>query len=294
MKPLADLPLISRLSASVIRILGCNPGMMTLQGTNTYLVGTGTRRILIDSGEAETANKYTKVLKQVLEDEKATVEHLVVTHWHGDHLGGVNSVQQLLKSLNGTGTASTVWKLPRAPDDQPSLSEAEKKTSWENLRDEQIFEVEGAKIRVQYTPGHTTDHVSLLMEDEQILFSGDCILGERTTVFEDLYTYLGSLRKILAMKPKVIYPGHGSVIEDPEPSIKFYIEHRLKRENDILAVLSEKGENSTLSEIDIVKNLYTDISESMWEAAAHNVNCHLVKLLKEGRVKGEKGKWQSI
>lgn len=267
--------------------------MMTLQGTNTYLVGTGTRRILIDSGEAKTANEYTKLLRQVLEDEKATVEHLVITHWHNDHIGGVNSVQSMLESLNGAGTAGIVWKLPRAPEDQ-DLSQAEKETSWVSLKDEQILEVEGAKVRVEHTPGHTTDHASLMLEGEQILFSGDCILGERTAVFEDLYTYLASLKRILAMKPKVIYPGHGSVITDPEASINHYIEHRLRRENDILAVLREKGEDGTLSEMDIVKHLYTDISQTMWEAAAHNVNCHLTKLLKEGRVKGEKGKWQSI
>ncbi|CAK9799146.1 Endoribonuclease LACTB2 [Anthophora quadrimaculata] len=293
MKPLTDLPVISRLSQAVIRILGCNPGVMTLQGTNTYLVGTGTRRILIDAGEEKTAKEYTAVLRQVLEEEKATIEHLVVTHWHKDHLGGVNSVQHLLETINSTGTSSTVWKLPRAPEDN-GPSETEKKTIWQNLKDKQIVEVEGAKIRVEHTPGHSTDHASLMLENENTLFCGDCILGEGTAIFEDLFTYMASLKKIMAMKPSTIYPGHGPVIKDPETVINYYIQHRLRRENEILNVLQENAKETAISEMEIVKHMYLDTSKIMWEAAAYNVERHLDKLLKEGRVKGEKGKWQSV
>ncbi|XP_043252236.1 endoribonuclease LACTB2 isoform X1 [Colletes gigas] len=292
MKPLTDLPLISRLSNRVIRILGCNPGHMTLQGTNTYLVGTGTRRILIDAGEKKTAEEYTKVLCNVLEEEKATIEHLIITHWHHDHLGGANSVYNLVKSMNPTGT-SIIWKLPRSIEDK-GTSEEEKSTNWQPLTDKQIVEVEGAKLSVEYTPGHSSDHASLLLLDERALFSGDCILGERTAIFEDLYSYMKSLEKMLALKPEVIYPGHGIVIKDAIASINFYIQHRLKRENDILGVLKENSKTNTLTEMDIVKHIYLDTSNIMWEAAAYNIQHHLYKLLKEGKVKGEKGKWQSL
>lgn len=264
---------------------------MTLQGTNTYLLGTGNRRILIDAGEEKTADEYLKVLGKVLEEEKATIEHLLITHWHHDHLGGVNSIQNFLKSISDS--CSTVWKLPRAPHDK-GTSKTEQRTSWQNLQDKQIVEVEGAKVRVEYTPGHASDHASLMLEDENILFSGDCILGERTAIFEDLYTYMESLNKIMAMKPEMIYPGHGPVIKDPESVIRYYVEHRLKRENEILDVLKENAKDIALSEMDIVKHLYTETSPIFWEAAAYNVGRHLDKLLKEGRVKGEKGKWQSI
>ncbi|XP_033348618.1 endoribonuclease LACTB2 [Bombus vosnesenskii] len=293
MKVLTDLPLVSRLSSRVIRILGCNKGVLTLQGTNTYLVGTGTRRILIDAGEEKSSNEYTKVLREVLEKEKATIQHLLITHHHVDHLGGVNYVLDMLKETDTTGCTSIVWKLPRASNDKNS-SKLETQVQWENLKDKQIVEVEGAKLRVEYTPGHASDHACFMLEDEKILFSGDCVLGEGTVIFEDLEIYLASLRKMLGMQAKTIYPGHGPVIEDPETVINYYIKHRLKRENDILGILQQNAKDNTLSEADIAKFLNMNVSKHLWEAVIYSIERHLDKLVKEGKVKGEKGKWQSM
>jgi glyoxylase-like metal-dependent hydrolase (beta-lactamase superfamily II) len=90
-----------------------------------------------------------------------------------------------------------------------------------------------------YTPGHTSDHAVFFLEEENTLFSGDCVLGEGSSVFECLHTYLNSLKILIDLKPNLIYPGHGKVIEDPNAKITEYIEHRLKREAQIVDALKE-------------------------------------------------------
>ncbi|XP_014481756.1 PREDICTED: beta-lactamase-like protein 2 homolog [Dinoponera quadriceps] len=291
MLPLTNLPPIARLSNNIIRILGCNPGPMTLQGTNTYLIGTGHRRVLIDSGEAKTSEAYTKLLGNVLRDENATIEHMLITHWHHDHIGGVESVYSLLKKLFPERKRPTVWKLPRAPYDDGE-SPDETSIQWQPLHDEQVMKIEGASLQVKYTPGHTTDHACLLLQDENVLFSGDCILGESTAVFEDLHQYLLSLEKILKMQPKRIYPGHGPVLDDPLPHIRYYIQHRQQREMEILNIFNHQIGEAPVTDADIVRQIYKDTPENLLFAAAYTVRHHLAKLQKEGKVfQNDEGDW---
>ncbi|KAG6444077.1 hypothetical protein O3G_MSEX003162 [Manduca sexta] len=283
----AVIPAITKLSNRIIRVLGCNPGQMTLQGTNTYLVGTGRNRILIDAGDKDVP-EYQKHLSDVVQSENVNIEHILITHWHHDHIGGV-------ENLYGTiAKQPTIWKHKRSPEDESDVElPSPIQTSW--LSDGQEIKVEGATLKVHHTPGHTTDHVVLTLLEENILFSGDCILGEGTAVFEDLYTYMKSLNKILELKPSFIYPGHGNIVEDPIPKIKYYIAHRNQREQQILEVL-KNNVGKAFNEMDLVKIIYVETPEALWPAAAFNVNHHLSKLTKERKVKcvnieGE-NKWQ--
>jgi len=243
---------------------------MTLQGTNTYIVGSGSERLLIDAGE-KNFPEYCQNLKKALEEEKCGIKDILVTHWHHDHIGGVPDV---LKSLNKT---VPVHKFPRSEDvpiDNVSIFP---------LSDGDVINMDGASCRVLHTPGHTTDHVILYLEQENAVFSADCILGEGTAVFESLYHYMKSLELILSLRPSVIYPGHGPVIEDPIPKIEYYIKHRLARETQILEVLQSTGELG-LGTMDIVRNVYKETPEKLWKAAEVNVKHHLEKLEKENKV----------
>ena len=88
---------------------------------------------------------------------------------------------------------------------------------------------------------------------------------------------------ILSLRPSVIYPGHGPVIEDPIPKIEYYIKHRLARETQILEALQSTGELG-LGTMDIVRNIYKETPEKLWKAAEVNVKHHLEKLEKENKV----------
>ncbi|KAK7075120.1 Beta-lactamase-like protein 2 [Halocaridina rubra] len=239
------IPRVSQISPAIIRILGCNPGPMTLQGTNTYLIGTGKRRMLLDVGE-QGNSEYISSLVSVLKDYNTTIDKIVISHWHPDHIGGLQDVLNCLKDK------TTVYKFPRVnPVDEPLPDSV----NLLPLTHKQDVNVEGATVRVHHTPGHTTDHVVLELLEANAVFSGDCILGEGTAVFEDLYTYMGSLKAILDIEPKVIYPGHGPVIEDPMERIKHYISHRNQREEQIVKALTESSDKYQTA-MELVKIIY--------------------------------------
>lgn len=256
---------IEQLSERVIRILGQNAGSFTLQGTNTYLVGTGKRKILIDTGDMHVP-KYIELLKKALGD--STIECIVVTHWHDDHVGGINDVFDLVGPC-------PVYKIRRSEDGSISHK-------YTYVDDGFEIKVEGATLKLVYTPGHTIDHAVLLLKEDGTLFSGDCVLGEGSSVFECLHTYMNSLKILLDLEPKVIYPGHGKVVENPVEKITEYIEHRNKREQQIIEAL-KKVKHAT--EMDLTNTIYTETPLHLKIAAMHNVSHHLSKLIKDGVVK---------
>lgn len=278
----AVIPAVTKISPRVIRVLGCNPSPMTLQGTNTYIVGSGKRRILIDTGEADTP-QYINHLRSTLQNENIDLAHVFLTHWHHDHVGGLSDI---LAELSDFTSHCEVWKYPHQidPDIHKELNV---------LKDGDEFSVEGATLRLLHTPGHTTDHVIFHLIEDNAIFSGDCILGEGTAVFEDLHDYIKSLQLILDQKPSVIYPGHGNIINDPVDKIHYYINHRLQREQQILDVLNQSKEE-LFSEGQLVGKIYSGLSDRLVKAAEVNVLHHLEKLLKDGKVRKVNEKWQCL
>ena len=122
-----------------------------IPGTNTYLVGRGHQRILIDTGEGKPT--WAAHLQSVLSEEKATVHQALLTHWHGDHVGGIPDLLKICPRAQ-------IFK--HQPDDGQT-----------EILDGQVFQVEGATLMACHTPGHTVDHMVFVLEEEDAIFTGD-------------------------------------------------------------------------------------------------------------------------
>lgn len=173
-----------------------------------------------------------------------------------------------------------VFKYPN-PNADDSITKGKYELNY--LDDEDEIHVEGASLKVYFTPGHAKDHLVVFLKEENNLFSGDNILGEGSAVFEDLASYLHSLRKISSLKANKIYPSHGPVVNDPQKKVHEYIEHRVRKEEQILDVLS-KTSDRFVSVDEIVKITYPNLKPGLAFGAQWNVLNHLEKLYNENRV----------
>ncbi|KAJ1720735.1 hypothetical protein LPJ53_004662 [Coemansia erecta] len=277
---------VERISRNIVRILGLNPGPFTLQGTNTYLVGSGPRRTLIDTGDGEQPEYFVN-LRNTL--GASLIDRILLTHHHGDHVGGIS---QILSSPMVTPSC-TVYKHQPVDATHKDVSEG------------QVFRVDDVELTALLTPGHTADHVSFVMSEDGVkyLATGDMVLGQGTSIVESLGPYMQSLGRALALKPDVLLPGHGPVVsgQDADDNIKAvqvidgYIKHRAMRERQIEDVLRNRvpdDNGSGWSEEMITLVIYPDITDPrVRRAAQNNVHLHLVKLESEGRAHRVDGRW---
>jgi endoribonuclease LACTB2 len=270
-----DMPDIAIWSERVTVVLGQNPGPFTGPGTNTYLIGTSRRPVLLDTGQG--VPQYVPLLERALHDthHSEELQEIVLTHGHADHIGGVESVQRRFGPL-------TVAKKP--------WDKLDGGIAVEVVDDGSEIRTEGATLQAIWTPGHAWDHLCWYMPEEHALFTGDVVLGAGTTVIPpdgDLGDYLNSLRRLLALDLAVIYPAHGPQIHTPREKLESYLAHRALRDEQILAGL--RVDVRTVPAL--VKRMYTDVPDFLHAAAAMSVTAHLRKLEREGAVVRDGEEW---
>ena len=258
---------VTRLSDLVTVVLAPNPSPVTLQGTNTYVVG-GRTPVVLDPGPDDTEH-----LERVL-DAAGTVSLVLLTHHHPDHAEGAERFAQMARAPLAAFGHDSVCAIASA------------------VRDGQRIDVDGTALVAVHTPGHASDHLSFLLEAERALFTGDHVLGRGTTVVAhpdgDMAAYMASLERARALSAARLYPGHGPVVEEPRTVLDYYIAHRLEREQQVLAAIDAGDERVE----DMVARIYHDVDPVLHPAAALSVRAHLDKLGADGVVEGSEERWR--
>lgn len=152
-----------------------------------------------------------------------SLSHVLLTHWHGDHTGGVPDLIRLYPHLR-----DFIYK--NEPDN-----------GQQDIYDGQVFHVEGATVRALHVPGHSDDHMCFMLEEENAMFTGDNILGHGTSAVEDLGTFMDSLQKMRAQQCKIGYSAHGITITDLQAKIERELGSKLRRETQVMQALRKLG-----------------------------------------------------
>lgn len=289
---LRALPPVARLSADVTRVLGANASRMTLQGTNTYLVGAGRTRVLIDASDGN--GRYMAALLAACRARGARISHLLLTHGHLDHMGGLLRVREAFPDVQ-----VRKW-LPQPRGLALRVSNEESALlGVQPLEDGDEFRVEAAdgrplRLRTVFAPGHHADHTCFVLEggEQRVLFSGDCVLGEGSCVFDSLRELMASLQRLRDCEPDIIYPAHGPVVPDAIAKIDEYIAHRQQREDQVLEALkAAAADPKPLTAGQIVAAIYEELPFLLRMAACKAVEKHLVKLVADERVRKTPSGW---
>ncbi|AHH93676.1 MBL fold metallo-hydrolase [Kutzneria viridogrisea] len=244
-------------TASVL--LADNPGEMTLDGTNTWVLRApgATGCVVVDPGPEDEQH-----LRRVA--ACGPVEKIVLTHGHPDHAGGVRQFAALV--------------------DAPVLAlDPELRLGSEGLADGDVITAAGLEIRVLTTPGHTEDSLCLRIEQDEppSVLTGDTILGRGTTVVSTLGDYLRSLRRLAELPPgTTVLPGHGPELPDAGEIARGYLAHREQRLDQVRAALAQLGAEATARQV--VEVVYADVDQSLWWAAEWSVRSQL-DYLRTGR-----------
>jgi glyoxylase-like metal-dependent hydrolase (beta-lactamase superfamily II) len=267
---------VDQVSPRIRRVIADNPGPFTFHGTGTYIVGAGEVAV-IDPGPLNA--RHLDALTAAVAGE--TVKAILITHDHADHA-------PLAASFAKATGAPILGGEPHPGRQAPPKGVEEGVDRLYRparvLADGERIEGPDWTLRALATPGHTSNHICFALEEERALFTGDHVMGWSTTVITppdgDMTQYYASLGKVMAGDFKTLWPTHGPPVTDPEPFLNAYLNHRLRREEAILAVLA-RGRSSIES---IVSEVYVGLDARLKAAAASSVLAHLLHLVRKGEV----------
>ncbi len=263
-------------SVPVQRVLARNASMMTGPGTNSYVLGAR-RLAVVDPGPADPVHIQT--LLEILDGRP--LDWIFVTHTHADHAPGTALLQ--------ARTGAQVVGLP-APAAMGNASQLEPSFApARRYHDGEVIDCCEFRMHLLHTPGHASNHLCFLLEEEGMLFTGDHILEGTTPVIlppdGNMGHYLDSLRRLQSLSLRSLAPGHGRLLEEPQTVIDTLLRHRLRREAKALRTLqtlSHLAERVTLEEL--TPQVYDDVSAHLWPWAQRTLLAHLLKLEEDGRV----------
>ena len=270
--PAPEADRVDEVAPGVLRLTAPNPGLMTGPGTNTYVVGAGALAV-IDPGPADEAHTAAIVAAAALRGDVRTI---LVTHTHVDHAPGAAAL--------ASATGAPVVAFGPADGFRPDERAGD---GWTLALEDPDGAGDGARtLRALHTPGHASDHLCWLLEDEALLFTGDHVMHGSTVVIRppdgDLHQYLASLARVRDAEPPIrtLAPGHGRLMDHVPDVVDALVAHRLARHERIAAALARHGD-ATVDEL--LPEVYGDVTERQLPVARFSLWAHLRALAAEGR-----------
>ena len=278
---------VVQLSPRVLRVTAPNPGPMTGPGTNSYLVAAaaaaadGQRHwTVIDPGPDGSAGgdrHLQALLAAAGHGGPGRITQILVTHTHRDH--------SPLAAALAQATGAPVFGRVAA---HPMWQDAHFAPQRQLQHGERLALGEGCTLRVVHTPGHASNHLCYLLEEELTLFTGDHVMQGSTVVINppdgDMVAYLQALSALLDEPLQWLAPGHGFLVEQPHQVLRDLIAHRLRRHGKVGAALAAAG-RATLDEL--LPLVYDDVPVALHGVARRSLLAHVLKLQHDGQAARE-------
>lgn len=266
-----------QVSPRVRRVTAPNSGRMTGPGTNTYLIGTR-ELAMVDPGP--DLPEHVDALERIC---AGRLRWIFVTHTHRDHSPAAHA----LARRTGAELVGNIIANDGFQDD--SFVDARQLAQDEALKTDEFT------LRALLTPGHVSNHICYLVEEDALLMTGDHIMGGSTVVIVpphgNMQHYIESLRRMLNYRVEHLAPGHGDLIGNPRGEIEHLIAHRLKREAKVVDALTRLGAVSIETLTPVV---YDDVDPVMHSWAAMSLHAHLLKLRDDGRAGQQDTLWRML